>query len=393
MDGASGAIGDVAEMTEQGAEVAFFDFGVQLSFAADGIDEVLEVGGVAGWSSAFGDFHAFPVVNDVTATLDVERTFLAVEGDLVLGIGWRAIGPAAIFPCDGDGSGLGGEIEGDRVGVRRFLIVVGIADLGAATDDASGIIDAEAPADHVEGVDAVVAELAVAPVPEPVPIVVNVVGAEFLLRSGALPERPIQASRNGAGLSFADRRARIEVIGARAEEASDFARAQALDGFADPAPRAALRAVLNVPLVFAGGFDEEFAFARVMGAEFFEIDVLAGAECEEGGGSVPVIGRGDGDGVDLVFERFAEITNCLGPFGAALFHGGGGCVGVRFVDVADVGDFDILKFGKLDGVGGAAAGGADDGNTHEAARGLAEENGGECERGCGEETPTVHIAK
>ena len=79
------------------------------------------------------------------------------------------------------------ELEADDVRVGRFLIVVE-AVAAAGGGDADREIDAQAPAAQVDHVDAVVAEFAVAPVPEPVPVVMQVVGVEGPARRRALPE-------------------------------------------------------------------------------------------------------------------------------------------------------------------------------------------------------------
>ena len=55
----------------------------------------------------------------------------------------------------------------------------------------------EAPAGLVDFVDALVAEVAVAGVPEPVPVVVEAVLREGPLRGGAQPEIVVHAGRHG----------------------------------------------------------------------------------------------------------------------------------------------------------------------------------------------------
>ena len=89
---------------------------------------------------------------------------------------------------------------------------------------ASGRIDAEAPAGDVDAVDAVVAELAGPPVPEPVPVVVEPVRDEGPVGGGALPHRVIDARRDRAGLAVADRLALLVDPGAGHADLADRAR-------------------------------------------------------------------------------------------------------------------------------------------------------------------------
>ena len=52
----------------------------------------------------------------------------------------------------------------------------------------------------------------------------------------------------------------------------------------------------------------QVAFLGVVGAGLLDVDVLAGLEAEDGHGGVPVVGRGDGDDVDVFGgEDLAEV--------------------------------------------------------------------------------------
>src|SRR5947208_3487686 len=78
------------------------------------------------------------------------------------------------------------------------------------------------------------------------------------------------------------------------------------------------------PRVVAVVFDHEPAFAEVVGGGRFDVHVLAGVAGEDGGGGVPVVGRGDDDGVHgLVVEDAAHVAIHLG----ANARGGGGGLG------------------------------------------------------------------
>ena len=56
--------------------------------------------------------------------------------------------------------------------------------------------------------------------------------------------------------------------------------------------------------------DQQPPFADVVRDRLFDIDVLAGVAGQNRRGRMPMVGRGDDDGIDrLVVEDFAEITH------------------------------------------------------------------------------------
>src|SRR5690606_2339827 len=114
--------------------------------------------------------------------------------------------PAQALP----GDRLIAEFVGNDMRVWRFLIVV-VAILAAASTDARGIVDPQAPATDIERMHAVVAQFAVAPVPGPVPVVMHVVIVKLALGRGALPQVEIQPFRHRRGFAFANVRAAIVV--------------------------------------------------------------------------------------------------------------------------------------------------------------------------------------
>src|SRR5262249_21009795 len=95
------------------------------------------------------------------------------------------------------------EIEGGDLGVRRLLVVV-VEVLAAPAGNAERGVEAEHPAGHVEGVDGVVADLAGAVIPEPVPMIMKAIRIERPLRRRAEPEIIIDAGRNWSVCLVAD---------------------------------------------------------------------------------------------------------------------------------------------------------------------------------------------
>lgn len=123
---------------------------------------------------------------------------------------------------------------------------------------------------------------------------------------------------------------------------------------------------------------------RRLAEGLFDVDILAGGERVEDHSVMPMLGRGDEDGLDfLVVEELLVVPIGFGSFG---FGEGGFEMG--FIDVADGGDLDggVLLEDSHDE--GAAAAGADDAEV---------EAGGLGEKGCGcahkEESPSDHESR
>ena len=92
--------------------------------------------------------------------------------------------------------------------------------------------------------------------------------------------------------------------------------------------------------------DQQLAFARVVAGGLFDVDVLAGLEPEHGHGRVPVVGRGDGDGVDLSgLESVAKIAFGSGRVAERLPSFRGEFGQDRGIDVADIRDASRLAVG------------------------------------------------
>ena len=112
-----------------------------------------------------------------------------------------------------------------------------------------GIIDPQAPAADVERMDAVVTQFAGAPVPEPVPFVMDQVVVIGPLRCRTLPERVVQSEGTGAGCH-----GRCWAAGCRYQPRANSTRpispAHAADRLDRPRRAAPLRSELHDALVF-----------------------------------------------------------------------------------------------------------------------------------------------
>jgi len=218
----------------------------------------------------------------------------------------------------------------DHVGVRR-LLVIGKVITTAARGDAARGIHARPPTTQVERVDSVVAQLAGAPMPEPVPVVMDHVVAERSLRRRSLPQPPVQPRRHGRGLAMTDRTAGTVVPAAREENPADGPGAQLLHRLDDRGRAAALRADLDNTVEFLRRRRRQFAFIRVVAGWFFAIDMLPRGAGEDRRRRVPMIRCRDHQRVHSgVFNEPADILHGPGrkavaggldPFGkGALVH-------------------------------------------------------------------------
>src|ERR1700683_2581731 len=95
----------------------------------------------------------------------------------------------------------------ERVG--RFLIVV-VHEVPANGADLHRVLHAQAPSRDIHFVDALIAEVAVAGIPEPVPVVVEAIEAELTLWRRSGPQIVIDAGGNGSGGRVADGVAPLE---------------------------------------------------------------------------------------------------------------------------------------------------------------------------------------
>ena len=199
----------------------------------------------------------------------------------------RAVGVAALtLPGD---EFVAFKFEGGGLSVGGFLVVLdGVSAAGGG--DVGGEVDAQSPAGDVEEVYAVVAQFAVVPVPEPVPVVVDSVVEQGSAGSGALPEIVVAGGGDFGGFSDADGRAFGGESGAGGLDFTDFSAFQEIDGFANAGAAAALGADLDGAFVFTGGFDHEFGFAGIVAAGFFAVDVFSCGTGGDGGGGVLVVG-------------------------------------------------------------------------------------------------------
>src|SRR5690606_17182003 len=120
-----------------------------------------------------------------------------------------------------------------------------------------------------------------------------IVDHEGLLLGRALPEVPVEGGRRLAGVARADGGTGLVTEAAGHVDLAEDAVADLLHGFDDGGVAADLRAVLDDPVVLAGGVDELAPLPHVVGAGLLDVDVLAGLAGPDGRQRVPVVRGGD----------------------------------------------------------------------------------------------------
>src|SRR5579862_4698917 len=265
-------------------------FGVELGFVAalDAVDKVLEVGVlVAGGFFVHDLLGGIAFVNLEAAVVEGHPTFAAIE-EIADDVAARAVGRDAAFVAGLDAADFKHDfavavIECGDLGIGRLLIVI-VDVLAAGGDDGHGQAGtAEAPARDIHLVDALVADVAVAGVPEPVPVVAETQLVEGAHGRGPQELIPIETGRRGAVGFVADTLAALEAESLGEIDLADDALVEQRDGLLLVGLAAALRTDLDDAVILARGVDHALAFEDVVAGGLFHVDVLAVLTGADGG--------------------------------------------------------------------------------------------------------------
>ncbi len=136
-----------------------------------------------------------------------------------------------------------------------------------------------------------------------------VVHCEGLFLGRPLPQIPIQAFRRIAGAALANIWTPfVAYTSGHVHIIADKPILQFADALLESGIAAQLCAVLDDPSVFLGGLDHFAAFKNIVGHRLFDIDVLARLARPDGCQRMPMIGRGNGQRVNIVvFQYLAYI--------------------------------------------------------------------------------------
>lgn len=359
-------VGDVAKVAKGAGVVAFEDVGVLLAAiaAADGVDEV------------FKDVAFLELEVDIAEVLAGAASVfkeLALPDDAGFEVEFVVYDAGEVAHFADEAAGFEDELsltvikDGElHVGCLALVGVVGAVDVASADGDdglgESGVFDG--PAGDVHLMNALVADVAVAEVPEPVPVVVDEVAVEGLFGGGAEPEVEVHVAGDFFVGFVADAPAGFAAVAFGDKEFAVLAAVNGGDLLGPAAAGAALGAVLNDAVVFAGGFNALAAFEDVVAAGFLNINVFAGLASPDGDEGVPVVGGGNGDGVDVVvFQKLANVGVGGDFVGVVFFQFSDSAADDVFVNVAEGGDADAGNAAEAVDVRASASVDADDGDS------------------------------
>src|SRR5262249_13754021 len=151
---------------------------------------------------------------------------------------------------------------------------------------------------NVQRVNIVVAQLTVARVPEPVPVVVKLRPRQRTHRRGPGEEIIIHARGDFVLAGSADGIAPAIDDAAGQFHFAQLALVNVLDGFGRGFVRAVLGSALADAAVLARRLHDAPAFADIVAHRLLDVHILARLHGPDGGQRVPVIGRGDEHGGD-----------------------------------------------------------------------------------------------
>ena len=178
--------------------------------------------------------------------------------------------------------------------IRRGA-VINVANAAADSEDAwRKFVFAEEPACNVHLVDSLVAQIAIACWPHPMPIVVQPFAHERLHRRGTAPEIIIDPVRDWLRtIDFSNAGPPLVTKTAGNQNLSQVAGLHPLNCFANPGAGTALRSCLHNFVVRARELNELPAFPNVVTNRLFYIDIFAGLNSPNRRQGVPMIRRGD----------------------------------------------------------------------------------------------------
>ena len=202
-------------------------------------------------------------------------------------------------------------LEDGHLAVGRVAIV-DVAEPAADTHHPLGkLLLADPPPGLVELVGILVAKIAVARDVVPVPVVMELLAGGHLGRSRARPEVEVEAGWNRGGrVDQPDARPVTVADGPRDFDVADLPALHELERLPHAGHAAALHAHLAHASELPRPLRHHAALLHVVAAGLLHVDILARLHCPDGHQGVPVVGRGDRDGVDiLAVEQAADVLH------------------------------------------------------------------------------------
>src|SRR5262249_54182468 len=143
-----------------------------------------------------------------------------------------------------------------------------------------GIFHAKSPTRHIHLVYALIAQVAVAVVPEPMPVIVKAVAREGMLGRRTLPKVVVHAIRHRFDGLAADCTGAFETQSTGHVDVADQAIAHLPDSFPSDS-RSLLRPVLDHAVVLLRRRHHLPGLEHIVSARLFDVHVLAGLTCPD----------------------------------------------------------------------------------------------------------------
>ena len=189
-----------------------------------------------------------------------------------------------------------------------------------------GILDTPAqglnpPNRRVQDVYTLIAQLAIAVIPEEPSVIMEAVDIKGPFRRGPEPDVVVHRRRRVAVGRVADRRTQLALPGIDFAHFAEFSRFQEFDGALEVRRAPVLRAHLADPLVFAHRISDPLSIVDRLRQRLFDVDIFPRLARQDSDPRVPVVGGGDEDGVDvLVVEHPLELFGGSGRLALSLLE-------------------------------------------------------------------------
>src|SRR5215472_11439142 len=197
------------------------------------------------------------------------------------------------------------ELETCSHGIGRLLVVVE-QEVPADRADLCRILHAEQPPRRIDLVHTLVAEVAVAVIPEPVKIVMESISRKVSPWRRAEPEIVVHSGGDRLDGRPADRVPPLVAKSTRQVHVTDYTLPDPPNRFLHYRRRAAIGSVLYHPAVFLRRREKLPGFEDVVGAWLLDVDVLAGLTSPDRLQGMVVVRRGDRNGINrFVLQNLA----------------------------------------------------------------------------------------
>ena len=191
---------------------------------------------------------------------------------------------------------------------RHFLAIVPKEFSTHGSDALRKLVYPQSPHAEIGFVDALVAHIAIAIVPMPVPVVVNKVFAERTHWCRPAPEVVVQSRRNWRDALVANVWPSAVHQSARHVYPTNQSFFEVFHRFADGHRAAQLHTVLNNAVVFIGRFDHLLALVNIVCGGLFHVNVFTCLTGPDGLQCMPVVRCGKRYGINIfVFVNFSEV--------------------------------------------------------------------------------------